>query len=96
MSRKPPPQEQGGYLVGTRGFEPPTSCTPCKRSTRLNYVPKSVYSYTPYSYKSKQKIITDENRFYFPRMLLSKFIKNRIMDVKKITTLAIAPPIQSQ
>ena len=27
------------YLVGTRGFEPPTSCTPCKRSTRLNYVP---------------------------------------------------------
>ena len=26
-------------LVGTRGFEPPTSCTPCKRSTRLNYVP---------------------------------------------------------
>ncbi len=28
------------YLVGTRGFEPPTSCTPCKRSTRLNYVPK--------------------------------------------------------
>ena len=27
-------------MVGTRGFEPPTSCTPCKRSTRLNYVPK--------------------------------------------------------
>ena len=29
-------------LVGTRGFEPPTSCTPCKRSTRLNYVPKNM------------------------------------------------------
>lgn len=26
-------------MVGTRGFEPPASCTPCKRSTRLNYVP---------------------------------------------------------
>ena len=33
------PQGQDFFMVGTRGFEPPTSCTPCKRSTRLNYVP---------------------------------------------------------
>ena len=26
-------------LVGTRGFEPPTTCTPCKCATRLRYVP---------------------------------------------------------
>lgn len=32
-------------LVGTRGFEPPTSCTPCKRSTRLNYVPNDLSIY---------------------------------------------------
>ncbi len=31
-------------MVGTRGFEPPTSCTPCKRSTRLNYVPRIKYT----------------------------------------------------
>ena len=37
---------KGGFLslVGTRGFEPPTSCTPCKRSTRLNYVPFSSHN----------------------------------------------------
>ena len=26
-------------LVGTRGFEPPTPCTPCKCATRLRHVP---------------------------------------------------------
>ncbi len=26
-------------MVGTRGFEPPTPCTPCKCATRLRYVP---------------------------------------------------------
>ena len=38
-TEKPPNLAALLYLVGTRGFEPPTSCTPCKRSTRLNYVP---------------------------------------------------------
>lgn len=28
--------------VGTTGFEPATSCTPCKRATGLRYVPKPV------------------------------------------------------
>ena len=28
------------YLVGARGFEPPTTCTPCKYATRLRYAPK--------------------------------------------------------
>jgi hypothetical protein len=27
--------------VGTTGFEPATSCTPCKRATGLRYVPKN-------------------------------------------------------
>ena len=27
-------------MVGLEGFEPPTSCTPCKRATRLRYSPK--------------------------------------------------------
>jgi hypothetical protein len=26
-------------LVGARGFEPPTTCTPCKYATRLRYAP---------------------------------------------------------
>jgi hypothetical protein len=26
-------------LVGTVGFEPTTSCTPCMRATRLRYAP---------------------------------------------------------
>ncbi len=26
-------------LVGARGFEPPTPCTPCKYATRLRYAP---------------------------------------------------------
>ena len=28
------------WLVGARGFEPPTTCTPCKYATRLRYAPK--------------------------------------------------------
>ncbi len=27
-------------LVGARGFEPPTPCTPCKCATRLRYAPR--------------------------------------------------------
>ena len=27
------------FLVGARGFEPPTPCTPCKCATRLRYTP---------------------------------------------------------
>src|ERR1700726_715468 len=27
-------------LVGARGFEPPTTCTPCRYATRLRYAPK--------------------------------------------------------
>src|SRR5665213_2021701 len=27
------------YLVGARGFEPPTPCTPCKCATRLRHAP---------------------------------------------------------
>ena len=26
-------------LVGARGFEPPTPCTPCRYATRLRYAP---------------------------------------------------------
>ena len=26
-------------LVGARGFEPPTTCTPCRCATRLRYAP---------------------------------------------------------
>jgi hypothetical protein len=28
-------------LVGARGFEPPTTCTPCRYATRLRYAPKT-------------------------------------------------------
>ena len=28
-----------GNLVGARGFEPPTTCTPCRYATRLRYAP---------------------------------------------------------
>jgi hypothetical protein len=27
-------------MVGARGFEPPTTCTPCKYATRLRYAPR--------------------------------------------------------
>ena len=27
------------FLVGARGFEPPTPCTPCKCATRLRHAP---------------------------------------------------------
>lgn len=30
-------------FVGTTGFEPATSCTPCKRATGLRYVPFNLY-----------------------------------------------------
>ncbi len=32
-------------MVGTAGFEPVTSCSQSKRSTRLSYVPNSVNLY---------------------------------------------------
>ncbi len=28
-------------MVGARGFEPPTTCTPCRYATRLRYAPKA-------------------------------------------------------
>jgi hypothetical protein len=38
-------------LVGTTGFEPAASCTPCKRATGLRYVPKFV-SYVQFLYQA--------------------------------------------
>ena len=32
-------------LVGARGFEPPTPCTPCTYATRLRYAPTSQQLY---------------------------------------------------
>ena len=29
------------FLVGARGFEPPTTCTPCRYATRLRYAPRA-------------------------------------------------------
>ena len=31
-------------LVGARGFEPPTTCTPCRYATRLRYAPLEIVS----------------------------------------------------
>lgn len=31
------------YMVGTEGFEPSTSYTPCKRATKLRYAPKACH-----------------------------------------------------
>ena len=36
-------------MVGARGFEPPTTCTPCKYATRLRYAP------------TKEKIVSVQN-----------------------------------
>ena len=36
-------------MVGARGFEPPTTCTPCKYATRLRYAP------------TKDKIVSAQN-----------------------------------
>ena len=35
-------------MVGARGFEPPTTCTPCMYATRLRYAPteKKIVSVT--------------------------------------------------
>ncbi len=33
-------------MVGARGFEPPTPCTPCKCATRLRHAPTVVTSLT--------------------------------------------------
>ncbi len=46
-SRRPPADESGGpvlvldrlQLVGARGFEPPTTCTPYRCATKLRYAP---------------------------------------------------------
>ena len=38
MGKRPPTKQktpfQESFPVGARGFEPPTSCTPCKRASR--------------------------------------------------------------
>jgi hypothetical protein len=31
--------DEGFFMVGATGFEPATSCTPCKRATELRYAP---------------------------------------------------------
>ncbi len=33
------PREISLFMVGARGFEPPTPCTPCTCATRLRYAP---------------------------------------------------------
>ncbi len=41
------PTTSGGevliYLVGVRGFEPPTTGTPCRCATRLRYTPNQSF-----------------------------------------------------
>ena len=32
-------ERQRERLVGVAGFEPTTSCTPCRRATKLRYTP---------------------------------------------------------
>ena len=44
-------------LVGTRGFEPPTPCTPCKCATRLRHVPTGVNSK---EFKKRVRMICEE------------------------------------
>src|ERR1700730_5807810 len=39
-SRRRPAARWRGMLVGARGFEPPTSCSQSRRSTRLSHAPK--------------------------------------------------------
>lgn len=44
------------YLVGMTGFEPATTCTPCKCATRLRYIPMTAvnhYSISPSDDKCK-------------------------------------------
>ena len=47
-SAKGPPGFPGGavMLVGARGFEPPTPCTPCRCATRLRYAPTRTANYS--------------------------------------------------
>src|SRR6185369_12626445 len=41
QNRKAPRMEPFLFcLVGARGFEPPTTCTPCRYATRLRYAPR--------------------------------------------------------
>ena len=41
-------------LVGATGFEPATSCSRSKRSTKLSYAPNDRLSVGPYQGKSSQ------------------------------------------
>jgi hypothetical protein len=68
-------------MVGARGFEPPTTCTPCKYATRLRYAPKlRIIATSP-------DVI---NRFSVSILQRQKTEKT-IHDLRKDTTLSISP-----
>ncbi len=44
-------------MVGARGFEPPTTCTPCMYATRLRYAP------TMFLLKKQKALIIADKRY---------------------------------
>src|SRR5262249_51857988 len=46
------------YVVGVRGFEPPTSCSQSKRATRLRYTPKTANYATPANAPANRDVST--------------------------------------
>jgi hypothetical protein len=45
-----------GFYVGATGLEPMTSCTPCKRATRLRHAPKDKVSIANPLYSRKTEL----------------------------------------
>ena len=44
-------------LVGTAGFEPATSCAPCKCATRLRYAPRNLAKYSSTNQQTATKFV---------------------------------------
>jgi hypothetical protein len=67
-------------MVGARGFEPPTTCTPCRYATRLRYAPTNP-DYNPASaqrflprWKFPMKILTAKTLVFFLVSILPSLI----------------------
>ena len=71
-------------MVGARGFEPPTTCTPCKHATRLRYAPK----FRIIANKALILEIALSSQLYRDR---KQEIGNTIHDLRNDTTLSISP-----
>ena len=66
-------------MVGAAGFEPTTSSTPRKRSTKLSHAPNHKNYYTDYMYNCQRFFLKFLDFFYTVQIKIKNMISTRLI-----------------